>query len=73
MVPLPSDYEVFKGLSNFGERFVDLHPLKASALNETEVGFPKGGSYAVGKVSYDDENKRVFINKELSSTSKCNT
>jgi hypothetical protein len=40
-----------------------LHLLKASALDETEVGFPTSGSNGVEKVSYDDEKKRVFINK----------
>jgi len=63
-VPLPSDYEVFKGLSNLGKELVDLHLLKASALDETEIGFPKGGSNRVEKISYDKENQRVFINKE---------
>jgi predicted helicase len=63
-VPLPSDYEVFKWLSNLGKELVDLHLLRASALDETEVGFPKGGSNWVEKVSYDDESQRVFINKE---------
>jgi hypothetical protein len=33
-------------------------------LNETVVGFPKSGNNSVEKVSYDDEKKRVFINKE---------
>jgi hypothetical protein len=38
--------------------------LKSSTLDETEIGFPKGVSNGVEKVSYDDGNKRVFINKE---------
>ena len=63
-VPLPSDYEAFKGLSNIGKELVNLHLLKASALDETEIGFPKGGSNRMEKVSYDDDNQRVFINKE---------
>jgi predicted helicase len=63
-VPLPSDYEVFKALSNLGKELVDLHLLRAPVLNETEAGFPKGGSNGVEKVSYDDGNRRVFINKE---------
>jgi len=40
-----------------------LHLLKAAVLDETEVGFPKGGSNGVEKVSYDDGSKKVFINK----------
>ncbi len=63
-IPLPSDYGVFKELSNFGKELIDLHLLKSSALGETEIGFPKGGSSTVGKVSYDEENQIVFISKE---------
>ena len=63
-IPLPSDYEVFKGLSNLGKELVNLHLLKASALDETEIGFPKGGSNRVEKISYDEGNQGVFINKE---------
>jgi predicted helicase len=63
-VPLPSKYETFKELSNLGKELVDLHLLKASTLDETEIGFPKDGSRKVEKVFYDEENRRVFINKE---------
>jgi len=63
-VPLPSDYEIFKELSNLGKELIDLHLLKASALDETEIGFPKVGSNTVGKVFYDEGSQRVFINKE---------
>jgi predicted helicase len=63
-VPLPSDYDAFKELSNLGKELVDLHLLKASALDETEIGFPKSGSYDVVKVLYDEGNQRAFINKE---------
>jgi len=63
-VPLPSNDSLFKGLSNLGKGLVDLHLLKAPVLDETEIGFPKGGSNRVEKISYDKENQRVFINKE---------
>jgi len=63
-IPLLSDYEVFKELSNLGKELVDLHLLKAPGLDETEIGFPKGGSNMMAKVSYDEESRRVFINKE---------
>ncbi|MDI6891904.1 MAG: N-6 DNA methylase [Actinomycetota bacterium] len=63
-VPLPSNYEVFKELSNLGKELVDLHLLESSALDETNIGFPKGGSNMVEKVFYDEESQRVFINKE---------
>ena len=63
-IPLPEDYEVFKELSNFGKELVDLHLLKAPPLDETEIGFPKGGSNTVERVFYNEGNQRVFINKE---------
>jgi len=63
-VPLPSSNILFKELSNHGKELVELHLLKASTLDETNIGFPKSGSYNVEKASYDDENQRVFINKE---------
>jgi predicted helicase len=63
-VPLPSNYEVFKRLSDLGKELVDLHLLKHPDLDRTEVGFPKGGSNKVEKVAYAGEEQRVFINKE---------
>lgn len=63
-VPLPSDYEVFKELSNLGEELVAFHLLKSPVLGDSEVGFPKSGSNTVDKVSYDKVTQRVFINKE---------
>jgi len=63
-IPLPADYEVFKELSNLGKELVDLHLLKTPGIDEAEIGFPKGGSNTVEKVSYNEGNQRVSINKE---------
>jgi predicted helicase len=63
-VPLPSNHDMFKELGSLGKELVELHLLKASPLDETEIGFPKDGSRKVEKVYYDEENQRVFINKE---------
>ncbi|GAH64084.1 unnamed protein product [marine sediment metagenome] len=63
-IPLPEDYEVFKELSNLGRRLIELHLPKAPFLNETEIGFPKGGFNIMAKISYDEKSQRVFINKE---------
>ncbi|MCD6385919.1 DNA methyltransferase, partial [Candidatus Sumerlaeota bacterium] len=59
-----SEYEVFKTLSNLGKELVELHLLRHPALEESEVGFPEAGSNKVEKVAYDEENRRVFINKK---------
>jgi len=63
-VPLPSNQDAFKQVSDLGKELVDLHLLKHPDLQKTEVGFPKDGSNKVEKVSYTEGDQRVFINKE---------
>jgi len=63
-VPLPHDYEKFKNLSELGKELVELHLLKHPSLSETKIGFPVSGSNIVEKVSYDEETRRVYFNKE---------
>ena len=43
---------------------MELHLLKHPSLSETEIGFPVSGSNMVEKVRYDEENSRVYFNKE---------
>jgi len=62
-IPLLADYEQFKQLSELGKELVELHLLKHPSLSETGVGFPVSGSNMVEKVSYNDENERVYFNK----------
>ena len=62
-IPLPTDNNYFNALSNLGKELVDLHLLKHPALDQPEVGFPKGNLNIVEKVSYDENTKRVYINK----------
>ncbi len=62
-VPLPTDYELFKKLSELGKELVEFHLLKHPSLSETGVGFPVSGSNIVEKVRYDEENERVYFNK----------
>ncbi|MEA2005562.1 MAG: type ISP restriction/modification enzyme [Acidobacteriota bacterium] len=62
-IPLPKDYKSFKALSNLGQELVDLHLLKHPSLSETYIGFPESGSNIVEKVSHDEKNQKVFINK----------
>jgi len=38
--------------------------LKHQALDQTEIGFPEGGSDKVERVRYDEIAKRVYINKD---------
>jgi predicted helicase len=61
---LPSKKEIFEKLSNLGKELVELHLLKHPSHDKTEIGFPKGDSNRLEKVTYDEKNQRVFINKE---------
>jgi predicted helicase len=65
-IPLLSNYDVFKELSNLGKELVDLHLLKHPELEKTEVGFPKAGSNKVDKIKVvgTDYNLSIYINKE---------
>jgi predicted helicase len=65
-IPIPTDYELFKKLSEFGKELIELHLLKHPALQERdrEIGFPKSGSNKVERVKYDEKTERVYFNKE---------
>lgn len=63
-IPLPTDYEAFKTLSDLGKELVELHLLKHPALEQTEVGFPQSGSDKVESVRYDEAVQRVRINRD---------
>jgi len=63
-IPLPSDLEKFKNLSELGKELVELHLLKHPLLSEREIGFPVSGSNTVEQVKYDEETRRVYFNKE---------
>jgi predicted helicase len=63
-VPMPLNYDVFKELSNLGKELVELHLLKHPSLDKTETGFPISGSNKVEKIVFDEENWKVFLNKD---------
>jgi type I restriction-modification system DNA methylase subunit len=63
-VPLPSNKDSFKKLSDLGKELGDLHLLKPPSLDKTEIGFPKSGSNKIEKVTYDEKTRKVFLNKE---------
>ena len=65
-IPLPSDTERFKKLSELGKELVELHLLKHPALQERDrgIGFPMSGSNKVERVEYDEKTERVYFNKE---------
>jgi predicted helicase len=62
-LPLTSDKKLFKALATKGAELVALHLMKSPTLNNLITKYPITGSDEVEKVSYDDNNQRVYINK----------
>ncbi|MDO9333896.1 MAG: type ISP restriction/modification enzyme, partial [Dehalococcoidales bacterium] len=63
-LPLTSDKKLFEVLAEKGAELVSLHLLESPTLNNLITKYPVSGSNTVDKVTYDDNNRRVFINKE---------
>jgi len=62
-LPLTSDKELFKALAEKGAELVSLHLMESPALNNLITKYPVTGSNEVEKVTHDDNNQRVYINK----------
>ena len=62
-LPLTSDKELFRSLAAKGAELVSLHLMEAPVLNNFITRYPVAGSNTVEKVTYDDNNQRVYINK----------
>lgn len=60
-IPLPLNINQYKEMRKIGKELIDLHLLKHSILNKTEIGFPTSGSNSIEKVNY--EKGKVLINK----------
>ncbi|MBI5100537.1 MAG: N-6 DNA methylase [Nitrospirae bacterium] len=63
-VPFTKDYKLFRKMSEYGSRLVDLHLLKSRALDSPIARFQGEGDSRAGKPKYDDNTDRVYINKE---------
>ncbi|MCJ7655655.1 MAG: DNA methyltransferase, partial [Dehalococcoidia bacterium] len=62
-LPLTSSKELFKTLAAKGAELVTLHLMESPTLNNLITRYPVAGSNTVEKVSYDENNQRVYINK----------
>ncbi len=62
-LPLTSDKELFKALAAKGAELVSLHLMESPLLNNLITRYPIAGDNTVDKVSYDDSDKRIYINK----------
>ncbi|MGA7678321.1 MAG: type ISP restriction/modification enzyme [Dehalococcoidia bacterium] len=62
-LPLTSDKKLFRALAANGAELVALHLMESPALNNLITKYPVSGSNVVDKVSYEENNQRVSINK----------
>ena len=63
-VPFTKDYKLFKKMSEYGNRLVNLHLLKSQELDSPIARFQVEGGNRVEKPKYDDKTGRVHINEE---------
>jgi len=65
-LPLTSNRELFKALTEKGAELVSLHLMESPILEQqrTKIKFDVSGSNVVEKVTYDETVKRVCINKD---------
>jgi len=62
-LPLTSDKGLFKSLAEKGAELVSLHLMESPALNMLITKYPITSDNSVDKVTYNDNNQRVYINK----------
>jgi predicted helicase len=62
-LPLTSNKDLFKSLAAKGAELVSLHLMESPVLNNFITRYPIAGSNEVEKVTYDENNQRVYINK----------
>jgi predicted helicase len=63
-IPLTRDVGLFRRLCRLGKQLVALHVMESPALDEPLAKFEAEGDNEVGKVRYDDNKQRVYINKK---------
>lgn len=64
-IPFTNDFDLFKKLGKLGEELISLHLLKAdSVYNPVIKYFGKGKNDKIGKVKYDEDEQKVYINDE---------
>ncbi|MDP9353300.1 MAG: hypothetical protein M3P51_17400, partial [Chloroflexota bacterium] len=62
-VPLTSDRALFRDLVSLGSELVELHLMRAPELAQPASSYPQAGTDLVERVTYDEQERRVFINK----------
>jgi predicted helicase len=63
-IPLPSNRDIYKRLSEIGKRLIRIHLLEFDEREGQflQIGFPVVGENVVERVRYDRKGERVYIN-----------
>jgi len=61
-IPFTNNYELFTKMGGYGKQLVDLHLLRADL--QLVAKFPVKGDAEVEKLRYDENQNRVYINKD---------
>ncbi|MGC8755727.1 MAG: type ISP restriction/modification enzyme [bacterium] len=61
-IPFTKDYMLFKTMSEYGNKLVDLHLLKSSKLDQPVARFQGKGDNRVEKLRYDSKAELLYIN-----------
>jgi hypothetical protein len=62
-IPFTKDIKLFRKMAGYGKRLVDLHLLKSPELNTPAARFQGTGDNRVEKLSYDEKESLLYINK----------
>ncbi|MBM3404539.1 MAG: DNA methyltransferase [Bacteroidetes bacterium] len=63
-IPFTSDHKLFLKMAEISEELAQLHLLKSKVLHNAIARYWGQGEDIIEKPIYDEENKRVYINKE---------
>ena len=63
-LPLTSDVELFRSLAGVGGELVALHLMESPLLDDLITHYPAAGSDEVVKVTYVEQDRRVYINQD---------
>ncbi len=63
-VPFTRDYKMFRKMSEYGNRLVDLHLLKSAEFDSPIARFQGKGDNRVEKPKYDEKTGRIYISRE---------
>jgi hypothetical protein len=64
-VPFTTNYNLFKEVAKLGKELADLHLLKSHILDKPIAKYQGAGDNdRIEKVIYNDEEQRIYINKE---------